>query len=201
MVKHRSGTRWPDDREVGWHRVRSTPCIRRSGAHVSWLNLKTKVDGFSVWTSKPASLVLWFEPQNQVSFDLSAVPQNWQREVGTEHASRSSEGKQIGLGFPSLTSRLVEALLWVVHVTSSLMLRRDEVEDGWVDVTGCVGPSYPKISVFYVLYRRNNLIFSLLFRPRNRTVEEWSFLLLLLFWFVFSNLERVSQEFKFYSNN
>jgi hypothetical protein len=22
----RSGTQWPDDREVGWHRVRSAPC-------------------------------------------------------------------------------------------------------------------------------------------------------------------------------
>jgi hypothetical protein len=23
---HRSGTRWPGDREVGWHYVRSAPC-------------------------------------------------------------------------------------------------------------------------------------------------------------------------------
>jgi hypothetical protein len=23
---HRSRTRWPDDQEVGWRRVRSTPC-------------------------------------------------------------------------------------------------------------------------------------------------------------------------------
>jgi hypothetical protein len=26
---HRSGTRWPDDREVGWRYVRSTPCMWR----------------------------------------------------------------------------------------------------------------------------------------------------------------------------
>jgi hypothetical protein len=45
---HRSGTRWPGDREVGWHRVRSAPCTRRRGARVSWLSLKTKVDGLSV---------------------------------------------------------------------------------------------------------------------------------------------------------
>jgi hypothetical protein len=42
---HRSGTRWSDDREVGWHYVRSTPCTWRRGALVSWLSLKTKVDG------------------------------------------------------------------------------------------------------------------------------------------------------------
>jgi hypothetical protein len=27
MVRHRSGTRWPNDREVGWRRVCSTPCM------------------------------------------------------------------------------------------------------------------------------------------------------------------------------
>jgi hypothetical protein len=48
MVKHRSGTRWPDGREVGWRCMRSTPCTRRRGAHVFWLSLKTKVDGLSV---------------------------------------------------------------------------------------------------------------------------------------------------------
>jgi hypothetical protein len=42
---HRLGTRWPGSREVGWHRVWSAPGTWRLGAHVSWLSLKTKVDG------------------------------------------------------------------------------------------------------------------------------------------------------------
>jgi hypothetical protein len=42
---HRSDTRWPDGREVGWRRVRSTPGTWKLGARVSWLSLKTKVDG------------------------------------------------------------------------------------------------------------------------------------------------------------
>jgi hypothetical protein len=42
---HRSGTRLPDGREVGWHRVRSVPDTWRLGVRVSWLSLKTKVDG------------------------------------------------------------------------------------------------------------------------------------------------------------
>jgi hypothetical protein len=42
---HRLGTRWSGDREVGWRRVRFTPCTWRRGARVSWLSLKTKVDG------------------------------------------------------------------------------------------------------------------------------------------------------------
>jgi hypothetical protein len=42
---HRSGTRWSGGREVRWRRVRSTPSTWRLGARVSWLCLKTKVDG------------------------------------------------------------------------------------------------------------------------------------------------------------
>jgi hypothetical protein len=42
---HRSDTRWPGGREVGWRRVRSASCTWRRGARVSWLSLKTKVDG------------------------------------------------------------------------------------------------------------------------------------------------------------
>jgi hypothetical protein len=71
---HRSGTQWPGDREVGWRRVRSAPCTWRRGAWVSWLSLKTKVDGLSVvwpqnncngfssiWASKPMATVCeWF---------------------------------------------------------------------------------------------------------------------------------------------
>jgi hypothetical protein len=42
---HRSGIRWPDGREVGWHRVRSAPGTWKLGVRVSSLSLKTKVDG------------------------------------------------------------------------------------------------------------------------------------------------------------
>jgi hypothetical protein len=54
---HRSGTRVPGGREVGWRRVRSAPGTWRPEARVSWLSLKTKVvEGFPVWSSKPAAL-------------------------------------------------------------------------------------------------------------------------------------------------
>jgi hypothetical protein len=32
-------------REIGWHHLRSAPGTWRLGARVSWLSLKTKVDG------------------------------------------------------------------------------------------------------------------------------------------------------------
>jgi hypothetical protein len=54
---HRSGTRCPGGREVGWRRVRSAPGTWRLEARVSWLSFKTKVvEGFPVWASKPAAL-------------------------------------------------------------------------------------------------------------------------------------------------
>jgi hypothetical protein len=55
---HRSGTQWPGDREVRWRRVRSASYTWRRGAHVSWLSLKTKVDGLSVvWHRQPVSVL------------------------------------------------------------------------------------------------------------------------------------------------
>jgi hypothetical protein len=42
---HRSGTQWLGGREVGWRRVWFAPGTWRLGAWVSWLSLKTKVDG------------------------------------------------------------------------------------------------------------------------------------------------------------
>jgi hypothetical protein len=67
--------------------------------------------------------------------------------------------KQIGLGFPSLASRLAEARRRVVYVALSWRLRRDKVEDGRVDVTGCVRPCYPYLFVFYVVDTRGIVVF------------------------------------------
>jgi hypothetical protein len=58
---HRSGTRWPGGQEVGWHRVRSTPGTWRPRAWVSWLSLKTKVDGLCVvWPQNHLDGFRWF---------------------------------------------------------------------------------------------------------------------------------------------
>jgi hypothetical protein len=46
-----------------------------------------------------------------------------------------------------------------MQVASSWRVRRVEAEDGRVDETGCVGPFYPKIIIFYVLGPRGNLVF------------------------------------------
>jgi hypothetical protein len=100
MVKHRSGTLWPDDREVRKHCVWSAPCIRRRGARVSWFGLKTKVGGFPGLGLKTGSCdlahkitvtVSWFGLQNQAGDGLSVAPQNQrENEDSVGYASRSS---------------------------------------------------------------------------------------------------------------
>jgi hypothetical protein len=72
--------------------------------------------------------------------------------------------KQVALGFFSLAIRLTETRRWVVHVAPLQMLRRDQVEDGWVDATGCVGSYYPYFIVFYVLGIRGIIVFYLAYR-------------------------------------
>jgi hypothetical protein len=69
---HRLDTRWPGDRKVECYRVRSALCTWRREAQVSWLSLKTKVDGLSVvWPQKPLG---WFSP---------VCPQNrWRQFLG-----------------------------------------------------------------------------------------------------------------------
>jgi hypothetical protein len=65
----------------------------------------------------------------------------------------------VALGFPSLTLRLVEVRLWIVHVASSRMLHREKVENRWVDAMGCVGLFYPKITIFIVVAPKCIIIF------------------------------------------
>jgi hypothetical protein len=89
------------------------------------------------------------------------APQNRQREIGAGHASRSSGllGIEVSLARvfqPGLKTG--EGTTTVVHVAPSRRLRRRQVEDGRVDVTGCVGPYYPTFAVFNVLGPRGIVV-------------------------------------------
>jgi hypothetical protein len=83
---HMADTRWLSDREVGWHRVWSAPCMWRREARVPLLSFKTMVDGSSVvwpqnhWdglTSKPVAHFSLVWPQNWWQWFLLVWPQNW----------------------------------------------------------------------------------------------------------------------------
>jgi hypothetical protein len=47
----------------------------------------------------------------------------------------------------------------VVHVVSSQMSCKDEVEDGQIDATGCIEPFYPYFAIFIVLDPIDILVF------------------------------------------
>jgi hypothetical protein len=88
--------------------------------------------------------------------------------------------KQVRLGFFSLTSRLTEARRRVVYMSPLWMSREDQVEDGRVDTTGCIGPFYLKIVVFYVLATGTFYFCNLLVELINKTVDGWDYLSILL---------------------
>jgi hypothetical protein len=57
------------------------------------------------------------------------------------------------------TSKLTKVRWRMVHVTPSRRSREDQVKDGQVDATDCVGPCYPCFVVFFVLGTRGKLVF------------------------------------------
>jgi hypothetical protein len=67
--------------------------------------------------------------------------------------------KQVALWFSSLASTLVDARRWVVYVAPSQRLRQNQIKNGRVDTTGCVGPCYTYFAVFYLLDPRSIVIF------------------------------------------
>jgi hypothetical protein len=66
--------------------------------------------------------------------------------------------KQVGIGFPSLALILTEVQRHVVHVVPSQRLRRSQVEDGRIDVTGYVGSCYHWFVVFILLGHRGIVV-------------------------------------------
>jgi hypothetical protein len=55
-------------------------------------------------------------------------------------------------------SKLAEERWVVVPMTSSWRLHEDEVKDGRIDATGCIGLVYPNFVIFLVLVPRGILV-------------------------------------------
>jgi hypothetical protein len=79
---HRSGTRWPSDREDRWCCVRSAPCLWRWVAWVSWLSLRTKGDSLWVdWHQNHSDGLLRFSLKTG-AWVFRFGPQNWHLRFG-----------------------------------------------------------------------------------------------------------------------
>jgi hypothetical protein len=111
---HRSGTRWPSDREVGWRRVRSAPGTWRLGARVSWLSLKTKVDGCEWFDLKTPQTVFTGLTSKLVATVSSGLASKSAATVFTDLTSKLVATVSSGLTskpaatvFSSFTSKLV----------------------------------------------------------------------------------------------
>jgi hypothetical protein len=78
------------------------------------------------------------------------------------HVSRSSGLLRVKISRSRVfkfASKLTEERRRVVHVASSWRSCKDEVKDGRVDATGCIGLFYPYFTVFVVLGPRGILVF------------------------------------------
>jgi hypothetical protein len=162
---HRSDTRWPGDREVGWRRMRSAPCTWRRGARISWLSFKTKIDGslvvwpqnhcddFSlVWTSKPMATVCeWFglKITRMIFTDLASKPVAMvSGGLATKPTAMVFTGlalKPVATIFSSLSSKLVVTVspgLASKPVVSFLVEPQNQGGGGFPSLglkTGCFG--------------------------------------------------------------
>jgi hypothetical protein len=145
------------------------------------LSLKTKVDGLSVvWPQNHwdgflrfdlkigGDCFLWFGLKIGGNcflwFDIKIDGDNFFR-----------FSLKIGGVFLSLTSRLVEAQWWVVHVAPSCWLHQDQVEDGGVDATVCIGLYYHFFVIFVALGHMCIIVFSV-FYLINKTLEGLNYL-------------------------
>jgi hypothetical protein len=138
---------------------------------------KPMVEGFPVWTSKLAatSLVIWASksPRQFLGLGLktkqASVCRLRHKTDGRMELVRGTHRdlvacftwKQVGLGFPTLASRLEEVQWRMVHMAPSRRSRVDEDEDRRVDVMGYVRLCYPCFVIFYVLGLRGVLVFYL----------------------------------------
>jgi hypothetical protein len=122
---------------------------------VSRFGLRNRQLRFGHLGLKITATVSWFGPQIQAGYDLSVAPQNrWKDEDGTGHTSRSSgllrlEASRVRVSQSGIKTSGGAAQ--IVHVASSRRSRGDEAKDGWVDVTGSIGPFYPNFFIFIVL--------------------------------------------------
>jgi hypothetical protein len=63
----------------------------------------------------------------------------------------------------------------MVHMTSSQRLHADEVKDGRVDVTGCIGLFYPNFVIFFVLGHKGSLVISFSIKRTQGLMERQVF--------------------------
>jgi hypothetical protein len=162
---------WPQNHWDGFSRFG----LKTGDDGFFWFGFKTGGDGFPSSDLKTGSygLVIWASQSPRWFLGLGLKTKRamvYRLRHKTDGRMKTAQGtyrdlaacfawKQVGLWFPSLASRLAEARRWVVHVAPSRRSGENQVEDGRVDATGCIGPFYRNFVVLYVLGPRGILLF------------------------------------------
>jgi hypothetical protein len=135
---------------------------QNQGRRVSQFGPQNRQLRFGDLGLKITMTVSWFGPKNQAGDGLLVAAQNRWEEDCTGHVLRSSsllclEGSSARVS--QFASKPAEERQRVVHVASLRMSHEDEVEDGWVDATGCIRLFYRYLAIFVVLRPRDILVF------------------------------------------
>jgi hypothetical protein len=80
-----------------------------------------------------------------------------------EHTSRSSGLLRLKVSRARVSQSSLKTgrgAVRMVHVTSSWRSHGDKVEDGWIDMTGCIGLLYSNFTVIVVLGHKGSLVIS-----------------------------------------
>jgi hypothetical protein len=163
MIQRSDDAVWDQYRAQGDEEREFLGLASKPLGRVSWFEPQNRQLQFGDFGLKITTTVSWFGPQNQVGYDLSVASQNWWRMKTTWDTCRDLAicfaWKQVGLGFPSLASILVETrcgwCMWYHHRGCiELKLKTD-----MVDATGCIGSLDLNFAVFIALDINGILVF------------------------------------------
>jgi hypothetical protein len=134
----------------------------------SWFGSQNQGRRFGDLGLKITATVSLFRPQNQVGGGLSVCATKLISRLRRCEDTRQNPVacfivKQVGLGFPKFSSKLVLERWLVVHEASSQRSHGSETKDGWFDGVGCsaveIGPNYPSVVVISLLAYGDILVF------------------------------------------
>jgi hypothetical protein len=113
---------------------------------------------------KITATVSWFESKKNGLRFISCATNPTEDEDSVGHVSRFSGLICLKTSWARVFQsglKTDEGVAQIVHVTSLQRLCRAKVEDGWVDMTGCIELFYLNFIVFIVLAHKDILVFCL----------------------------------------
>jgi hypothetical protein len=142
---------WPQNRLYDFLQFH----LKTAGCGFLALGLKTDSYGLVIWTSKSSQWFLVCVSKSSRQMFVGCAPKPTGGWYGARHMLRSIDLlclEESRVRIFHFASKLADTRWRVVHVAPSWRSHEDQVEDGRVDTTGCVGPCYLCFAVFLLCH-------------------------------------------------